>query len=164
MPPRAAAPEASRVRVPGSGSRTAKSLSRSANATPVQESDRKFLSFIRAQAEAYLKAPRREEWRGDNSCAEIEGLATAARMLRAHAPADGALLERLETRLSEEMTKIRQLQIPPDTSRRDFGEGIYLVSPKLRDFSGAFLEARFHPSTRVDATAHCVSAMVKLAS
>ena len=127
-------------------------------------SNRKFLSFIRAQAEAYLKAPRREEWRGDNSCAAIEGLATAASMFRAHAPADGALLGRLEARLNEEMAKIRQLQIPPDTSRMDFGEGIYLVSPKLRDFSGAFLEARFRPSTRVDATAHCVSAMVKLAS
>ena len=85
-------------------------------------------------------------------------------MLRAHAPADGAFLERLESRLNEEMETIRQLQIPPDTSRMEFGEGIYLISPRLRDFSGAFLEGRFRPSTRVDATAHCVSAMVKLAS
>jgi hypothetical protein len=45
----------------------------------------------------------------------------------------------------------------------DFGQGVYLVSPKLRDFSGAFLEGRFRPYTRVDYTAHCVSAMVKLA-
>ena len=126
-------------------------------------SNQKFLSFIRAQAEAFLKAPRRDQWRGDNSCADIEGLATAARMLRAHAPADGAFLERLESRLNEEMETIRQLQIPPDTSRMEFGEGIYLISPRLRDFSGAFLEGRFRPSTRVDATAHCVSAMVKLA-
>jgi len=29
---------------------------------------------------------------------------------------------------------------------------------------GWFLEGRFQPYTRVDATAHCVSAMVKLAS
>jgi hypothetical protein len=61
------------------------------------------------------------------------------------------------------METIRQLQIPPGASRMDFGEGIYLVSPRLRDFSGAFLEGRFRPFTRVDATAHCVSAMVKLA-
>lgn len=126
-------------------------------------SNQKFVSFIRAQALAFLGAPRRDQWRGDNTCSDIEGLAAAAAVLRAHGAADGALLERLEARLSEEMEKIRQLQIPPGTSRMDFGEDIYLVSPKLRDFSGAFLEGRFRPYTRVDATAHCVSAMVKLA-
>jgi hypothetical protein len=127
-------------------------------------SNQKFVGFIRAQAQTFLSAPRRDQWRGDNTCSDIEGLATAAAVLRAHGAADRALLERLEARLGEEMEKIRHLQIPPGTSRMDFGEGIYLVSPKLRDFSGAFLEGRFRPYTRVDATAHCVSAMVKLAS
>ena len=127
-------------------------------------SNQKFVDFIRAQAQAFLSAPRRDQWRGGNNCADIEGLATAAAVLRAHGAADGALLERLEARLGEEMGTIRQLQIPPRTSRMDFGNGIYLVSPRLRDFSGAFLEGRFQPFTRVDATAHCVSAMVKLAS
>ena len=126
-------------------------------------SDRKFVSFIRAQAQVYLGAPRRDQWRGSNTCSDIEGLATAAAVLRADGTTDGALLKRVEARLNEEMETIRQLQIPPGASRMDFGDGTYLVSPKLRDFPGAFLEGRFRPYTRVDATAHCVSAMVKLA-
>jgi len=126
--------------------------------------NQKFVTFIRAQAEVYLGAPRRDQWRGNNTCSDIEGLATAAAVLRAHASADGALLERIEARLTEEMGTIRQLQIPPNTSRMDFGEGTHLVSPRLRDFAGAFLQGRFRPYTRVDATAHCVSAMIKLAS
>jgi hypothetical protein len=65
--------------------------------------------------------------------------------------------------MSEEMGTIRQLQIPHHAERMDFGEGAYLVSPKLRDFSGAFLESRLRLYTRVDYTAHCVSAIVKLA-
>lgn len=127
-------------------------------------SNQKFVGFIRAQAEAYLQAPRRDPWRGNNTCADIEGLATAATVLRAQGSVDGALLDRIEARLKEEMETIRPLQIPPGASRVDFGGGTHLVSPRLRDFSGAFLEGRFRPITRVDATAHCVSAMVKLAS
>jgi hypothetical protein len=124
-------------------------------------SNEKFLSFIRAQAEAFLKAPRRDQWRGDNSCADIEGLATAARMLRAHAPADGQLLERLQLRLNEEMEQ-SACRFRPTSAWSSARAPIH--SPRLRDFSGAFLEGRFRPPTRVDATAHCVSAMLKLAS
>lgn len=124
-------------------------------------SNPKFVSFIRAQPLVYLDAPRRAPWRGNNTCSDIEGLATAA-VLRAHSDADRPLLERIETRITEEMEMIRRLQIPPGTSRMDFGEGTYLHLPKLRDFSGALAESRFRPYTRVDATAHCVSAPVKL--
>ena len=126
-------------------------------------SNQKFVTFIRAQAHVYLDTPRHDQWRGNNTCSGIEGLVTAAAVLRAHGSVDKALRERIEARLNEEMETIRHLQIPPGASRMDFGEGIYLVSPRLRDFSGAFLEGRFRPFTRVDATAHCVSAMVKLA-
>jgi hypothetical protein len=127
-------------------------------------SNQKFTTFIRAQTQAYLGVPRSDQWRGNNTCSDMEGLATAAAVLRAHGAADGALLERLEARMAEEMESIRRLQIPPDTSRMDFGEGVYLISPRLRDFPGAFLESRYRPYTRVDATGHCVSVMVKLAS
>jgi hypothetical protein len=125
-------------------------------------SNQKFVSFIRGQAQTFLGAPRPNQWRGDNTCSDIEGLATAAVVLRTQG-ADRELLERIEARLNEEIENIRHLQIPPGASRMDLGQGVYLVSPKLRDFSGAFLEGRFRPYTRVDYTAHCVSAMVKLA-
>ena len=122
-----------------------------------------FLSFIRTQAQRFLEAPRRNPWRGDNSCSDVEGLATAASVLGARKGGDGGLLERIRARLDEEMEKNRALQIPPNAQRLAFGEGIALTSPKLRDFSGAFLNGRFRPSTRLDTTGHCVSALIKLA-
>jgi hypothetical protein len=125
-----------------------------------QTSDPKFLSFIRSQAQLWLERPRRDEWRGDSSCAHMEGLAVAARVLRAH---PDALLEKVVARLNEEMEKNRALQIPPNGGRIVFGEGVQLISPKLRDFAGAFLVGRFQAYTRVDETGHCVSAMTKLA-
>lgn len=125
--------------------------------------NQKFVTFIRAQAQVYLDAPRSDRAHGNNSCYDIEGLATAVAVLRAKVTADGALLKRLEARVSEEMDTIRQLQIPPGIERMGFGEGVYLFSPRLREFAGAFLESRFRPYTRVDYTAHCVSALVKLA-
>jgi hypothetical protein len=126
-------------------------------------SNPKFLAFVRAQAQTFLGAPRRDQWRSDNTCAYIEGLATAATVLRAQKNSDGVLLERIQARIEEEMEKIRTLQIPQSTERLTLGEGIFLTSPKVRDFSGAFLAGRYRPSTRVDITAHCVSAMIKLA-
>jgi hypothetical protein len=125
-----------------------------------QTSDPKFLSFIRSQAQTWLERPRRDEWRGDSTCAHMEGLAVAARVLRAH---PDALLEKVVARLNEEMEKNRALQIPSNGGRIVFGEGVQLISPKLRDFAGAFLVGKFQAYTRVDETGHCVSAMIKLA-
>lgn len=128
-----------------------------------QTSNPRFLSFIRAQAQTLLEAPRRDEWRGDSSCAHMEGLAVAARVLRAHQDGDPSLLGKVVARLTEEMKKNRELQIPPNEGRVAFGQGVQLISPKLRDFPGAFLVGRFRPYTRIDETAHCLSAMTKLA-
>lgn len=128
-----------------------------------QTSNPRFLSFIRAQARTVLEAPRRDEWRDDSSCADMEGLAVAARVLRAQKDVDGPLLEQVAGRLNEEMEKNRELQIPPNEGRMAFGKGVQLISPKLREFAGAFLVGRFRPYTRVDETAHCLSAMTKLA-
>ena len=125
-------------------------------------SDQKFLMFVRAQAEAFLNGPPRDRWRGENTCAWIEGLATAAAMLRARKDSDGALLARIDARVNEDMEVNRALQIGPNMDRIAFGEGISLTSPKLRDFSGAFLLGRYEPTTRVDMTGHCVSAILKL--
>ena len=121
-----------------------------------------YLNFIRTQALTLLGAPRPNRWRGDNSCAEVEGLATAARVLRAHKDPDRVLLERIRVRVNEEMEKNRRLQIPPKATRMMFADGVYLSSPNLRDFSGAFLEGSLRPYTRIDHTLHCVSALIKL--
>jgi hypothetical protein len=44
-----------------------------------------------------------------------------------------------------------------------FADGVYVSSPRLREFSGAFLAGRFRPHTRIDDTLHCMSALIKLA-
>jgi hypothetical protein len=121
-----------------------------------------FVRFVRAQTQAFLAAPRPDSWRGRNPCSEMEGLATAAAVLRAGGTTNEALVTRVETRFREGMETVRRLQLPPGASRFEYGGGAYLVSPKLRDFPGAFLESLARPYTRVDATAHCVSALVKL--
>ena len=126
-------------------------------------SDARYVSFIRTQAQTFLEAPRRDSWRGDNSCAEMEGLATAARVLRAQKDPDRALLERLQARIDADMESNRRLQIPPDATRMAFADGVYVSSPRLREFSGAFLAGRFRPHTRIDDTLHCMSALIKLA-
>jgi hypothetical protein len=125
--------------------------------------DARYVSFIRTQARTFLGAPRRDPWRGDNSCADMEGLATAARVLRAQKDPDRALLERLQVRLDEEMENNRRLQIPPNATRMTFADGVYVSSPRLRELSGAFLAGRFRSHTRIDDTLHCVSALIKLA-
>jgi hypothetical protein len=124
--------------------------------------DARYVSFIQSQAQTFLGAPRRDPWRGDNSCADMEGLATAARVLRAQKDPDRALLERLQARLDEEMENNRGLQIPPNATRMTFADGVYVSSFRLREFSGAFLAGRFRPHTRIDDTLHCVSALIKL--
>ena len=125
--------------------------------------DPRYVIFIRAQAQAYLDMRRSDQWRGYNTCAGIEGLATAARVLREGRDGDEALLERIQARVHEEMEKNRGLQIPPNATRMAFADGVYVSSPRLRDFSGAFLEGRYQPYTRIDHTMHCVSALIKLA-
>ncbi len=124
--------------------------------------DPKYGTFIQAQAQTFLAAPRRDPWRGHNTCAAVEGLATAARVLRDGRVAGGALVERIQARVHEEMEKNRGLQIPPNATRMAFADGVYVSSPRLRDFSGAFLQGRFQPYTRIDDTLHCVSALIKL--
>jgi len=123
----------------------------------------RYAAFVRQQAQAYLAVPRHEEWRGYNSCAEVEGLVTATRVLRESKGEDGSLRERVRLRVREEMDKNRALQIPPNATRLAFAEGVYLSSPRLRQFAGAFLGGRYQAATRIDDTLHCVSALTKLA-
>src|SRR5437660_12062474 len=94
--------------------------------------DPRYVIFIRAQAQAYLDMRRSDQWRGYNTCAGIEGLATAARVLREGRDGDEALLERIQARGHEVMEKNRGLQIPPNATRMAVADGLYVSSARLR--------------------------------
>lgn len=123
-------------------------------------SDPKFLQFIEDQAKTYLDRIPPEETADFNSCAGIEGLATAAGVMEARGAGDQALLERIKDRIALEMAKNRSLQIQPGQERLDLGGGAYLWSPRLPEYAGAFLNARYSPVTRIDTSAHCLSALL----
>jgi hypothetical protein len=120
----------------------------------------RFTEFIRGQAAQMLQWLDRSAHR-QNTCAMVEGLATAARVLRA-AAVDADLVRRLETRITAEMAKNLDLQIPANQGRFEYGKSVSLVSPPLQEFVGAFFHDRLWPYTRIDFTGHCVAAMLKL--
>jgi len=126
-------------------------------------SDGRFAQFIREQAQVALDQPAWTRARFENTCAPLEGLATAAAVLRGRDDAEIALRRRIHERIDAEMTKNRALQIQPDQTRLQLPDGAYRSLPRVRDFSGAFLAGLFEPYTRIDLTGHCLSVMVKLA-
>jgi hypothetical protein len=129
-----------------------------------QTSDDRFVRFIREQARAALDRPEWTTARDENTCAPLEGLATAAAILRGRADVERGLRGRIRDRLDTEVAKNRALQIQPDQTRLPSPDGSHRSLPRLRDFAGAFLAGRFVPYTRIDYTGHCLSVMVKLAS
>jgi hypothetical protein len=124
-------------------------------------SNRRFLTFITTQTERFLSSGRLEKAGDENTCSDVEGLATALGVLRTN-PGSRDLARRLEDTIRREMDKNRSLQIQVNSDRVRVGRDAYLVSPHLRTFAGAFLEGRAKPYTRIDYTGHCLSAMVKL--
>lgn len=125
-------------------------------------SDASFLNFIKRQAELVLKARWWKSVAPYNTCAVMEGLVTAVGVLESADAGREALTQRLRERIRNEMEKNRRLQISPRAERLQLGSDTYLTSPKLKEYSGAFLEGPFLPYARIDYTGHCLSTMVKL--
>jgi hypothetical protein len=121
--------------------------------------DARFAAFIEQQTVSAMKWL--SEPRAHNTCATVEGLATAACVLHdAGRPSD--LLKSIDQHVTTEMRKNYEFQIPPNTGRFNLGNGASVVSPRLEEFAGAFFHERYRPYTRIDFTGHCLSAMVKL--
>ena len=123
--------------------------------------DQRFRDFVAAQIEAFLTRLRPRPNPRSNSCYSVEGLAGAAAVL-APETGQGALATRLRARLRQEMEKNLALQILPGQRRIDLGPGRYLVAPEIPRFQGGFLNGARRPQLRIDATQHCLSAMLKL--
>lgn len=125
-------------------------------------SDARFRRFIAQQTRAYLDGVGPTPDATDNSCAEIEGLGTALRVLTATADPDQDLIRRLRERIDKEMAKNRSLQIQSGQTRIELGNGTSLSSPSVADYAGAFLAGTNDPYVRIDYTEHCISALLKL--
>jgi hypothetical protein len=78
--------------------------------------DPRFARFIVDQADRILGSGEFERWKRGNSCATVEGLATAVRVLTERGEAE-ALRRRIEDRIELEMAKNLRLQILADRDR-----------------------------------------------
>lgn len=124
-------------------------------------SDSRFREFIAEQTQAYFSHVGRSS-SSDNSCADVEGLATALRVLSAHADRYAGLIRRLRQHINREMDKNLSLQLQPGQTRINLGNSTELSSPFVANYAGAFLAGIREPYTRIDYTAHCISALMIL--
>ena len=120
----------------------------------------RFVDFIVQQVELFLDQLRPEVKVEANSCYSIEGLLDGAAAIGAHG-GHPELHARIMVRVQREMAKNRRLQISPGQRQIVFGDDRTLTAPEIADYSGAFLNGRYRPQVRIDATQHCLSAMVK---
>jgi hypothetical protein len=125
-------------------------------------SDTKFSRFIAELAHTHLDSINASADSSENSCAEVEGLATAFQVLTSAAKPDRDLILRLRRRIDSEMAKNRLLQIQPGQTRIELGNGTHLSSPSVAEYAGAFLAGTHQPYVRIDTTEHCISALMQL--
>lgn len=123
----------------------------------------RFIDFIVQQVSVFLDHLRPQVKTSSNSCYSVEGLLDGAAAIRAHG-GHRALLARIMVRVRQEMAKNRRLQILPGQQQIVFGEERMLAAPEIAEYSGAFLNGRYRPQARIDATQHCLSAMLKVLS
>lgn len=126
------------------------------------KSDAKFVEFIAQQTRTFFDAARVRSDSTENSCADVEGLAAAHRVLNSVAHPYRDLIRQLRHRIDIEMTKNRSLQILPGQTRIELGNSTYLSSPSVADYAGAFLAGTHQPYVRIDYTEHCICALTEL--
>ena len=125
-------------------------------------SDAKFSRFIAQQARAFLDGIGKPNDASENNCSEVEGMATALRILNSGANPDRDLISRLRQRVDSDMARNRSLQIQAGQTRIELGNGASLASPAIAEYAGAFLAGTHEPFVRIDTTEHCISALLAL--
>ena len=119
--------------------------------------DSRYADFLRDQVRHYLQVLRPKLNPNANTCYALEGMFPALEPIGT----DEALQAALRSRVQREFQKILGFQIRPAQDRLDLGDGTVLISPRLQDYVGAFVAGRKRPSTRIDFTQHCISALIK---
>lgn len=122
--------------------------------------DYRFSDFIAHQLQLFMVELKPLVKPQVNSCYSVEGLLSGAAALRG-IPRYGELYKQAIERVAKEMEKNRKLQIHPGQNRLYFSDDRFLQSPEISQYSGAFLNGKYRPQVRIDATQHCLSAMVK---
>ena len=117
----------------------------------------RYAAFVQDQVRHYLQDLRPKLNPNANTCYALEGLFPALPIVAPDPDLEAALRDRAE----REYEKILGFQIQPGQERIDLGDGAYLVNPRLADYVGTFLAGRKRPSTRIDFTQHCISAIIK---
>jgi len=91
----------------------------------------------------------------------VEGLLAGAEVIAVSGRYQ-ELYEKTMLRVKQEMDNNLRLQIRPGQKYIQMGPGRYLAAPEISDYAGAFLNGLHRPQVRIDATQHCLSAMVKM--
>lgn len=125
-------------------------------------SDPRFRDFIAAQASHFVDHNFSGTEALENTCAFVEGLASAAAVLAKYDKYQ-ALLLKLMKRIDREMTKNQALQIPIGIVTLEF-HGATFYSMRLPEYAGAYLSGAGNPYARIDITAHCLSALLEIQS
>ncbi len=121
--------------------------------------DPRFLRFVIAQMSAVLQ--RKAMATNDNTCSLAEGVADGLAALVASGAGSSDLANRARAWIAREMDKAEKLQIKTGQRGLLFVNA-RLISPRMSEFAGNFLEGTNLPKTQVDLGAHCVSAMIKV--
>lgn len=119
-----------------------------------------FPVFLQNQAELFFIQFQGRLKPDGNNCADMEGLAATLAVLVRSGEGDADLARRIRAWLSSEAAKLPKLQIQPRQVAIALGGEAILGAPRMAEFAGAFLAGVYEPSTRIDAAAHCVSAMI----
>lgn len=125
-----------------------------------QTGERLFVDFAVRQTNQYLEEMRPRINPNSNSCYAVEGMAAVLVMV-SEFPEYSELHQRLVARINKEMEKNLALQITSEQKEIELGDGRVLAAPEIAGNAGAFLNGRQRPQIRVDATQHCLSAMLK---
>jgi hypothetical protein len=92
----------------------------------------------------------------------MEGVAAGLGVLGQAGAEYGVLVGRMRSWLSSEADKLPKLQIHEGQNHLSLGGDAFLTAPRLAAFKGDFLLGLYAPSVQVDATAHCMGAMVMI--
>jgi len=126
-----------------------------------QTGERRFLDFAATQTEAFLDDLRPKASANSNSCYSLEGLAAAYAVVSTE-PRLQPLTDRIAERIGAELAYNLTLQVLPGQTGLPLREGAWLEAAELPRFAGAFLNGRTRLQTRIDATQHCLAALLQI--